>query len=66
MIFLHAGKYAAHSDCGRYCITWGNVAPPYFAHLRGNPREVYGGSLGRHESKQAAKAACIQHKEQAA
>ncbi len=61
MKFNLAGTYAAHSDCGGYCITWGDVAPPYYAHLRGHPPERYELSLGTHGSKAAAKAACVAH-----
>lgn len=64
MTFLHAGRYAAHSDCGRYAITWGDVAPPYHSSIRGQPREVFGGSLGSHPDKASAKAACEAHRAQ--
>lgn len=59
MNFTLAGKYAAHSDCGKYAITWGDQAPPYHAHLRSNPH--YRKSLGKHDSKASAKAACVMH-----
>jgi hypothetical protein len=57
MKFKQTGPYSAESDPAGYVITWGSVAPPYFAHLRGQ-RGSYGGSLGRHESRDAAKTAC--------
>lgn len=57
------GKYAAHSDCQHYAILWYTIVPPYHARIRGNPREVFGGSLGSHATKAEAKAACVRHAE---
>lgn len=57
MKFKQTSPYSAESDPPGYVITWGDVAPPYFAHVRGQ-RGSYGGSLGRHESRESAKEAC--------
>ena len=59
--FTLAGKYAAHSDCARYAITWNDVVPPYHAHTKPKQRDVYGANLGAHESREAAKEACANH-----
>ncbi len=60
MKFNPPGPYPAESVPAGDVITWGDKAPPYFAHLRGQ-RGSYGGSLGRHESRDEAKQACANH-----